>query len=94
MSKSLLISLSNLPLAAAGLSQALGQGLGIVLSIGFLAAVASLVAAALGGFGERSIAGIKVSLVLAIICGLAYVIVQAIFQAGGVGQNITPQAVN
>jgi hypothetical protein len=53
-----------------------------------------LVAAALGGFGERSIAGIKVSLVLAIVCALAYLIVTALFQAGGITTNIQPQAIN
>jgi hypothetical protein len=84
----------NMVAAAGGLAQALGSGLGIVLGIGFLAAVASLVAAALGGFGERSISGIKISLVLAIICGLAYIIVNAIFTAGGITQNITPSQIN
>jgi hypothetical protein len=79
---------------AAGLSQAEGQGLGLILGIGFLASCASLVSSALGGFGERSLAGIKVSLVLAIICALAYLIVQALFQAGGITTNITPQAIN
>jgi lipopolysaccharide export LptBFGC system permease protein LptF len=77
-----------------GLAQQLGSGLGIILGIGFLASCTCLVASALSGFGERSIAGIKVSLVLAIICGLAYVIVQAIFQAGGVAQTIAPTAIN
>jgi len=79
---------------AAGLTAALGAGLGVILGIGFVAACASLVAAALGGFGERSIAGIKVSLVLAIVCALAYLIVTALFQAGGITTNIQPQAIN
>jgi hypothetical protein len=79
---------------AAGLAQALGQGLGVVLGIGFVAACACLVASALSGFGERSISGIKVSLVLAIICALAWLIVTALFQAGGIAQTITPTAVN
>jgi hypothetical protein len=83
----------NLPLAA-GLQQALGSGLGLILGIGFLASCASLVASALGGFGERSLAGIKVSLICAIVCALAYLIVQALFQAGGVPTNISPQAIN
>ncbi len=51
-------------LLAAGLSQAEGQGLGLI------------------------------SLVLAIICALAYLIVQALFQAGGIQTNISPQAIN
>jgi hypothetical protein len=76
------------------LAQAIGKGLGIVLGIGFLAAVASLVAAALGGFGERSISGIKISLVLAIICGLSYLIVNAVFVAGGVPQNVVAAPIN
>ena len=87
------MNLSNLPLAA-GLSQALGSGLGLILGIGFVAAVAALVGSALGGFSERSISGIKISLILAIICALAYLIVQALFAAGGISQNITPQAIN
>lgn len=78
----------------AGLGQALGAGLGVITSIGFVASVASLIAAALGGFGERSISGIKVSLVLAIICALAFLIAVALFQAGGVPVNITPTQVN
>jgi hypothetical protein len=84
--------LPRLPLA--GLSAALGGGLGVVLGIGFVAACACLVAAALGGFGERSVSGIKVSLVLAIVCALAYMIVQALFAAGGITENITPTAIN
>jgi hypothetical protein len=68
----------------AGLTQAMGAGLGLILAIGFLASCASLVASALGGFGERSLAGIKVSLICAIVCALAYLIVQALFNAGGV----------
>jgi hypothetical protein len=79
---------------AAGLSQALGSGLGLIMGIGFLSSCASLVASALGGFGERSLGGIKVSLVCAIVCALAYLIVQALFNAGGVPTNITPQAIN
>jgi hypothetical protein len=86
-------SFFNLPFAA-GLSQALGAGLGLILGIGFVAAVAALVGSALGGFGERSISGIKVSLILAIVCALAYLIVQALFAAGGINQNITPQPIN
>jgi hypothetical protein len=78
----------------AGLSSALGQGLGLVLSIGFVAACAALVGSALGGFGERSISGIKISLILAIICALAYLIVKALFDAGGIATNITPSAIN
>ncbi|MBV8141688.1 MAG: hypothetical protein JO279_18385 [Verrucomicrobia bacterium] len=90
--KLILLSLPKLPVAA--LAQALGGGLGVVLGIGFVAACACLVAAALGGFGERSVSGIKVSLVLAIVCALAYMIVQALFTAGGITENITPTAVN
>jgi hypothetical protein len=85
---------TNLPLAAGSLSQALGSGLGLILQIGFVAACAALVGAALGGFGERSISGIKISLILAIIWALAYLIVQALFQAGGITTNITPQNIN
>ena len=85
--------LSNLPLAA-GLNAALGSGLGLILQIGFVAACAALVGSALGGFRERSISGTKISLILAIICALAYLIVQALFQAGGIQTNISPQAIN
>ena len=79
---------------AAGLSQAMGSGLGLILGIGFLASCASLVSSALGAFGERSLAGIKISLICAIVCALAYLIVQALFNAGGVPTNITPTAIN
>jgi hypothetical protein len=86
--------MTKLFLAAGSLSQALGAGLGVILGVGFLASVAALVGAALGGFGERSISGIKISLVLAVVCALAYLIVQALFNAGGISTNITPQAIN
>jgi hypothetical protein len=79
---------------AAGLTQAMGAGLGLILAIGFLASCASLVSSALGAFGERSLAGIKISLICAIVCALAYLIVQALFSAGNVPVNITPQAIN
>jgi hypothetical protein len=78
----------------AGLNAALGQGLGVLLGIGFVASVVALVASALGGFGERSISGTKVSLVLAVICALSWLVVTALFQAGGIAQTITPTAVN
>jgi len=84
---------TSLPLAA-GLSAALGQGLGLILAIGIVAACAALVGSALGGFGERSIAGIKISLILAIVCALAYLIVKALFDAGGIQTNIQPSAIN
>ena len=79
---------------AAGLNQALGAGLGLIFGIGFLASCASLVSAALGGFGERSLSGIKISLVLAVVCALAFLIVQSLFQAGGVPVNIQPTGIN
>ena len=75
---------------AAGLAAAEGQGLGLILGIGFIGSVVALVASCLGGFGERSIAGVKVSLVLAVICGLSYLIVQALFTSGGIAPNINP----
>jgi hypothetical protein len=89
-----MISLFKINFLAAGLTQALGAGLGLILQIGFVAACAALVGSALGGFGERSISGIKISLILAIICALAYLIVQALFNAGGLATNITPQMIN
>lgn len=82
------LQLQLLLLLGAGLTQAEGQGLGVILGIGFIACVVSLVAAALGGFGERSVAGVKVSLVLAVVVGLSYLITQAMFAAGGVPSNI------
>jgi len=78
----------------AGLAGALGQGLGIIFGIGFVGSCVALLASALGGFGERSIAGVKVSLVLAVVCALSYLIVQALFTAGGIAQNINPAAIN
>jgi hypothetical protein len=93
MTKLYFVLLGN-PILAAGLTAALGSGLGLILGVGFLASCASLVASALGGFGERSLAGIKVSLICAIVCALAYLITQALFSAGGVPTNITPTAIN
>ena len=79
---------------AAGLSQALGTAAGVLNAIGFLAAFGCLIGASLSGMGERGIQGIKIALILAIVAGLAFLIAQAIFAAGGATPNITPQPIN
>jgi hypothetical protein len=79
---------------AAGLAQALGAAVGLLQAIGFVASVACLIAAALGGMSERGLQGIKISLILAVIAALAFLIAQALFVAGGANINISPTAIN
>jgi len=79
---------------AAGLLQALNTAAAVINGIGLLAAAASLIGACLSGMGERSIAGMKTSLVLAVVAGLAFLIAQAMFAAGGWATQVSPGALN
>jgi hypothetical protein len=53
-----------------------------------------LIGAAVSALSERHLAGVKTSLVIAAIGGLAWLIATAFFAAGGAATNITLQAVN
>ena len=79
---------------AAGLAQALGSDAGIIQTIGLVAVFGGLIGAAVAALSERHLAGVKTSLVIAAIGGLAWLIATAFFAAGGMNTNIVPGAVN
>jgi hypothetical protein len=83
------------PLMAAGLAQALGGAAGIINAFGLVAVFGGLIGAAVSAMSERHIGGVKTSLVISAVGGLAWVIAQAMFTAGGqqVG-NVVPQPIN
>ena len=84
--------LANSAVPAGGLSQASGSADGIIWSIAEV--FGRLIGAAVSTLSESHLAGVKTSLVIAAIGGLAWLIATAFFAAGGAATNITPQAVN
>ena len=84
--------LANSAVLARGLSQASGSAGGIIQSTG--AVFGGLIGAAVTALSERHLAGVKTSLVIAAIGGLAWLIATAFFAAGGATTNVTLQAVN
>lgn len=90
----MLINLQDFLFLGAGLLQALQTAAGVIQGIGFLAAAAALIGSVISGFGERSVSGLKISLILAIVAGVAFLIVGAFFAAGGWATQITPGALN
>jgi hypothetical protein len=78
----------------AGLAQALGGAAGIIQSIGLVAVFGGLIGAAVSALSGRELSGVKTSLVIAAVGGLAWLIATAFFTAGGMNANITPQAIN
>jgi hypothetical protein len=87
-------SLLRSPLLAAGLAQALGSAAGIMQGFGLVAVFGGLMGAAVSALSERHLAGVKTSLVIAAVGGLAWLIATAFFAAGGSTVNITPTAIN
>ena len=81
-------------LLAAGLAQALGGAAGIIQAIGLVAVFGGLIGAAVSALAGRELSGVKTSLVIAAVGGLAWLIATAFFTAGGMNANITPQAIN
>src|SRR6202007_3343407 len=81
-------------LLAAGLAQALGMAAGIINAFGLVAVFGGLIGACISALSERHVGGVKTSLVIAAVGGLAWVIAQSMFAAGGNTMNITPPAVN
>jgi hypothetical protein len=79
---------------AAGLAQALGGAAGIIQAIGLVAVFGGLIGAAVSALAGRELSGVKTSLVIAAVGGLAWLIATAFFTAGGMNANITPQAIN
>ena len=81
-------------LLAAGLAQALGTAAGIINAFGVVAVFGGLIGACISALSERHVGGVKTSLVIAAVGGLAWVIAQAMFAAGGPQPNLQLQAVN
>ncbi len=73
---------------AAGLAPALGGTAGILNAFGMLGAFGGLLGAGIAALFERGLAGVKASLIIAAVCGLAWLIAQAMFAAGGAPPNI------
>jgi hypothetical protein len=53
-----------------------------------------LIGAAVSALSEKHLAGVKTSLVIAAVGGLAWLIATAFFAAGGANPNIIPQSIN
>jgi hypothetical protein len=68
---------------AAGLGQALGGAAGIINAFGLVVVFGGLIGACIMALSERHVGGVKTSLVIAAVGGLARVIAQAMFAAGG-----------
>jgi hypothetical protein len=81
-------------LFAAGLAQALAGAAGIIQTIGLVAVFGGLIGAVVAAMSGRDMSGVKNSLVIAAIGGLAWLICQAFFVAGGAAVNITPTGIN
>jgi hypothetical protein len=79
---------------ATGLAQGLGQVAGIINGFGMIAVFGGLIGACVSALSERHVGGVKTSLVIAAVGGLAWVIAQALFAAGGQTANVTLQAIN
>jgi hypothetical protein len=88
------LNLGFVPMLAAGLAQALGAAAGIIQGIGLVSVFGGLIGAAVSALSEKHLAGVKTSLVIAAVGGLAWLIATAFFAAGGAIPNIIPQAIN
>jgi hypothetical protein len=77
-----------------GLLQAFQTAASVIEGVGFVSSAAAIIGAVLSGMGERSLGGMKISLVLAIIAGCAWLITGVFFAAGGWNTNIAPGALN
>ena len=93
LTKMWLLFLTN-PVMAAGLAQALGMAAGIINAFGLVAVFGGLIGACISALSERHVGGVKTSLVISAVGGLAWVIAQAMFAAGGTQTNLQMQAVN
>ena len=86
LTKMSLLFLTN-PVMAAGLAQALGMAAGIINAFGLVAVFGGLIGACISALSERHIGGVKTSLVISAVGGLAWVIAQAMFASGGTQAN-------
>ena len=82
------------PLPFLALAQQLGAAAGIINAVGLVAMFGGLVGACIAALSERHVGGVKTSLIIAAVGGLAFVIAQAMFAAGGQQTNIQLQAIN
>lgn len=79
---------------AAGLGQALGAAAGILQNIGLVAVFGGIISAIISALSERHVGTILISLVIAAVGGLSWLIATAMFAAGGANINITPGGIN
>jgi hypothetical protein len=87
-------NLANFAVLAAGLNQALGTAGGIIQAIALVAVFGGIIGAVVSALSEKHLAGVKTSLVIAAIGGLAWLIATSFFAAGGAPTNIQLQQVN
>ena len=93
--KTKMTNILSMPFVAASLTQALGGAAGLIGAIALVIITAALITGCAEGITQRHVGGVKVSLVIAAVAGLAWVITQAFFTAGGMPtNNITVQNVN
>ncbi len=86
--------MNNSLFLAAGLMQALSNAAGVINAIGFIAVFGGLIGAAIMALSERHIGGVKTAIVIALVAGLAFLIVGALFTAGGQNVNMTIGGIN
>jgi hypothetical protein len=79
---------------AAGLAQALGSGVGVIQAVAMVATFGGLAGALISALSERHTGGIKVSLVIAAVAAVAWILVTTLFAASGITTNITPTGIN
>lgn len=77
----------------AALGNALGITAGVINAVALVAVFGSLVGAIISAMGERNTGGIKTSLVIAAVGGVAWLLAQAMFAAGGAAPNVQMQAI-
>ena len=77
----------------AALGGALGITAGVINAVALVAVFGSLVGAIISALGERNTGGIKTSLVIAAVGGVAWLLAQAMFAAGGAAPNVQMQAI-
>ena len=72
-------NLANFAVLAAGLNQALGAAGGIIQAIALVAVFGGIIGAVVSALREKHLAGVKTSLVIAAIGGLAWLIATSFF---------------
>jgi hypothetical protein len=75
-------------LLAAGLAQPLGNGAAAINAVGQVFFFGGLIGAGIAAKFERNMGGVVISLIIAMVGGLAWAYVSTVFQAGGQGTNL------